>query len=400
MAKVTREANGIWCTRISFGRDPVTGKQLRKYKSFPEAKSEGEAQRLADEWERGFKGNGELHVADMMCEAFATYIVYLKGKNRGRRTVKTYSDDFRRYVSPKLGRMSPSEVRPYHIDSLYTFLATKGGRLGKGISPTTINKVHGMLKGFFKWAKKYGLCLDNPMLSVDPPVADEYNAVFFTEAQFRQISEQLRTISQAADGAMFARSAAMAARLAQMTGVRVGEACAIAREDIFLDRRLLVVRANVIEVGGRPVRVMKTKGKKSRVISLDAAFCAEIAAFIAWQDLRLDLEALRASQRLTLCMNEYGCVLSPSSVSRWFSRLRDAMQLPDDATFHSLRHTHASILLANGTDIRTISERLGHANESLTLKIYAHVMPGRDQAAAETIAAVDKKMAEEPEADP
>lgn len=76
------------------------------------------------------------------------------------------------------------------------------------------------------------------------------------------------------------------------------------------------------------------------------------------------------------------------------------MHLPKEASFHSLRHTHASILLANGMDLKTIAERLGHANESLTLKIYSHLMPGRDQAAAQTIAAIDRRMSEKPEADP
>ena len=51
-------------------------------------------------------------------------------------------------------------------------------------------------------------------------------------------------------------------------------------------------------------------------------------------------------------------------------------------TFHSLRHTHASWCLAHGVDLKTLSERLGHADEATTLRIYAHVMPGRDAAAA------------------
>ena len=52
-------------------------------------------------------------------------------------------------------------------------------------------------------------------------------------------------------------------------------------------------------------------------------------------------------------------------------------------TFHGLRHTHATMCLDAGVDIKTLSERMGHADEATTLKLYAHVLKGRDQAAAE-----------------
>ena len=56
--------------------------------------------------------------------------------------------------------------------------------------------------------------------------------------------------------------------------------------------------------------------------------------------------------------------------------------MPAGTSFHTLRHTHATMLIANGADMRTVQERLGHANVATTLGLYAHVVPGRDQAAA------------------
>ncbi|MDD2621363.1 MAG: tyrosine-type recombinase/integrase [Syntrophomonadaceae bacterium] len=52
-------------------------------------------------------------------------------------------------------------------------------------------------------------------------------------------------------------------------------------------------------------------------------------------------------------------------------------------TFHHLRHTHATILLSDGQNINEVAERLGHADAGITLKIYGHVLPGRDQILAE-----------------
>jgi integrase len=51
-------------------------------------------------------------------------------------------------------------------------------------------------------------------------------------------------------------------------------------------------------------------------------------------------------------------------------------------TFHGLRHTHASQLIAAGVDIVTVSKRLGHAKPSITLQVYAHMFKTDDSKAA------------------
>jgi integrase len=55
---------------------------------------------------------------------------------------------------------------------------------------------------------------------------------------------------------------------------------------------------------------------------------------------------------------------------------------------HDIRHTSASLLLAAGVPVKTVSERLGHADVSITLNVYAHTMPGADEDAAARLAAV------------
>lgn len=75
--------------------------------------------------------------------------------------------------------------------------------------------------------------------------------------------------------------------------------------------------------------------------------------------------------------------MRPSTLSREFSKIRKKLGLPNKLTFHGLRHTHATWCLANGVDLKTLSERLGHADETTTLRIYSHVLVGRDAAAAE-----------------
>ena len=76
--------------------------------------------------------------------------------------------------------------------------------------------------------------------------------------------------------------------------------------------------------------------------------------------------------------------MRPSAVSSDWGELAEQIGLPE-ITFHSLRHTHASQLIASGVDIVTISKRLGHARPSVTLAIYAHMFTTDDRKAAAAI---------------
>jgi integrase len=75
----------------------------------------------------------------------------------------------------------------------------------------------------------------------------------------------------------------------------------------------------------------------------------------------------------------------PDVISRAWRRTVTAAK--QKATFHSLRHTHASHLIAAGLDLLTISRRLGHASPAITLAVYGHLMPQTDEKAALAIEA-------------
>ncbi|HKA99526.1 MAG TPA: tyrosine-type recombinase/integrase [Methyloceanibacter sp.] len=82
-------------------------------------------------------------------------------------------------------------------------------------------------------------------------------------------------------------------------------------------------------------------------------------------------------------------MLRPDVVSNTWRRVVIARKLPK-VIFHGLRHTHASLLLAQGVPVLTVSRRLGHSKASMTLDIYGHLMPGADDAATKAIEGVLK----------
>ena len=82
--------------------------------------------------------------------------------------------------------------------------------------------------------------------------------------------------------------------------------------------------------------------------------------------------------------DELGKPIDSDRLSRGFRRIVKAAGLPP-ATLHSLRHCHASLMLADGASIKTIAERLGHSNPALTLSVYSHLLPGIQRQAVEAL---------------
>ena len=92
-------------------------------------------------------------------------------------------------------------------------------------------------------------------------------------------------------------------------------------------------------------------------------------------DYRADLDLIFA--------NPDGTPLRPDSISATVSALSRRLKLPKGASLHTLRHSHGSHLIASGMDLATVSARLGHSNVRVTAEIYAHVIRGRDDEAAQ-----------------
>jgi integrase len=77
--------------------------------------------------------------------------------------------------------------------------------------------------------------------------------------------------------------------------------------------------------------------------------------------------------------NYDGTPLKPDQLSGQFARVMESAGLPH-VTLHTLRHTHASQLIAAGIDIITISRRLGHHSPTITLNVYGHLLTTADRA--------------------
>ena len=84
-------------------------------------------------------------------------------------------------------------------------------------------------------------------------------------------------------------------------------------------------------------------------------------------------------------MQHNGRPLHPDTPSKWFKKFLERRDLPP-ITLHELRHTNSSLLIAAGIDVAAISERLAHADKSVTLKVYSHMVNKSNKKASDALA--------------
>lgn len=375
--EVKQDVKGVWYSQPYLGRT-ADGKQIRPRKSFPDASTRAQAQELASEWVASISGGGQvksLFIADMLAE----YRAERASKDIAPSTARRWETSTK-YVAKYLAGKTVTELTVMDFNDFETKLLLPKEKNGQGLSRNTVRGVHYFLRGAYNHWVNAGIVSSNPMFYVQEPREEKHEAIAIDEWDFETLNKALSAdLAPETLNAQTVRQAAysFAAWLALHTGMRVGEVCAVRRRDVSRRLGYIHVCGTVIELRDGAERRDTTKSKRSRNVSLTEKDFATVYAFLVLQDRFLD--ALTPAAPLVTVDGSY---MRPNTVSKAFSRLRNRLGLPKGCTFHSLRHTHATWCLAEGVDLKTLSERLGHADESTTLKTYAHLMKGRDQAAA------------------
>lgn len=176
--------------------------------------------------------------------------------------------------------------------------------------------------------------------------------------------------------------------LALATGMRRGELLGLQWGDIDLDAATLRVERSVEETRAR-LRLKSPKTRRGRRnITLPADTVAMLRAHkIKMLEFRLALSMGNIGPSTLVFGTVDGELMRPRNLTKAWWRTRTAMKLPA-VSFHAFRHSHASMLIRAGVDVLTISRRLGHAQASITLDRYGHLIEGADAAAAKAIAGI------------
>lgn len=249
------------------------------------------------------------------------------------------------------------------------------GNLRK-LSATTVRKHHLFLSVVFSTAVEWQVISENPCTRVKPPRVEHKEALYLDEKQTLILLDAIQTQP-------FRYRATVTVLL--YTGMRVGELVGLEWGDVDFQNQLIHIRRTSTYIAGKGAADNATKTKKSnRVIKVPAAV----------MDILTRQRAEQCEQRLLLgdqwhesgkvFTQENGNPFVASTLSQWLKRFSTRLGLPS-ITAHSLRHTNATLLIAGGTNIRTVAGRLGHASTAITGAIYTHAIQTADEIAAATL---------------
>jgi integrase len=362
---------GVWRLRVFTGSHPVTGNPLQATRTFRGTKKQADSA-LAEfvrDLSRGMVTTDTSTVAEFL-ERWLDNISPTKSTT----TILGYRGKIKR-INEKLGHVQLSKLTAQRLDLAYREW------LDEGLHPSSVHHLHAVLSAALNQAVKWSLVTAAVTKNASPPpLRVRPKAIPAPDMVQRLIAGAERR-----GHPVLAAAIAVAAT----TGARRGELLGLRWPDVDLEKGVLHIERAIKHDDGPGWVIGTTKTHAQRRIALDA-FSVSV------------LERLReaAGQRALQALVTFdpgGYVFTfdptgqmpmiPDSLSQAFQRLC-AKEGADGFSLHTLRHFSASVLVASGRDVRTIAGRLGHSDASTTLRVYAHMVEGRDRDAAEFIGAL------------
>lgn len=301
------------------------------------------------------------------------YVAYIADVRRfSRRTVSIYGDIVRRYVAMSceesddasiVRSMNPSEIRRYQVALMDEH----------GFQPKTVNLHMSVLSGFCRFLVKEGLLTSNPVLLVRRPKVSKRLPEFYREEAMAGYLDKASLYCSPEAFAAFSESprsslgkqiyermlSRLVVSILYSTGIRRSELISIRISDLDVDRGVLRVHG---------------KGDKMREIPVLSVLCEEILLYLKAVEL---LAGCVRSVKEPLLVTYGGRALYPVYVDRAVKKeLCNAEGITGRRSPHVLRHTLATGLMNEGSDLNSIKEMLGHSSLATT-QIYTHADAAR-----------------------
>ncbi len=368
-SKPQNRGTNSWRIKYEIGRDPVTGKRRTAFETVKGTKKDAQtvlAKRMTEMAEGEFVSPSKLTVADYARHWLNT----IAPAKAGAKTRERYGEIIETQIIPNIGNIALQKLDGSRIDAFYFHLAIAGRCKGDGgLAPQTVLHIHRLLAQILGSAVTARKLRTSPMLGVQTtPKVHQREIRVFDDNELASLFRHLK-----------GRPLYMPVLLAASTGLRRGEILALRWSDLDLDRATLQV-AQVVEQTKEGVRVKGPKTDRSRrTVALPERLVDELQTHRKAQAewcLKLGL-----GKSDLVFPSWTGQLQNPRGFSKAFSREVIAAKLPH-FTFHGLRHTHITHLLRSGVPVHVVSARAGHANPTVTLNIYAHMLPGQQEDAA------------------
>jgi integrase len=363
---IRERSPGRWAIIIDVP-DPATGKRRRKWHAFRGTKRQAQvecARLIADLGQGSYVERSKAAAGDFVR---ARIDQWEAAGDITARSAQRYRLLASRQIVPHIGAKPLQKLTRLDLEAWHTTLRNTG------LAARTIGQAHRVLGKALTDAERDGLIAKNVCRIQKAPKV---------KAQETTIVKDIPGLI----GKLHGSRLYTLAMTALFTGMRLGEILALRERHVDLERGAIEVREALEETKVHGVRFKSTKTEAGhRTITLPTIVIELLREHHReLMETRLKLGLGRRGPEDLLFATVEGNPLRTTAVSKAWADLASRMGMPE-VTFHSLRHTHASQLIAQGIDIVTISKRLGHANPRITLAIYAHLFATDDSKAAAAI---------------
>ena len=291
-------------------------------------------------------------------------------------TYKRYCRMLETRLLPYFGHFYINKIKPTDIMKFYDLLekdtqlvrkkGNNGSKTRKPLSGKTILEHHRLLRAMLHKAVYWQLIVANPAERVQPPKARKPKRRSYDDEQTKVLLENLEQLSS--EDTKYK----VAIILTVFTGVRLGELMGLEWQDVDFKNGIISINRSSQYLADMGVFTKVPKTESSiREIAIPEFIISLLEEYKLWYEEQKSIygELWMNSDRLFVQAD--GKPMHPSTISKWFVKYVGQIGLPV-INFHGLRHTNASLLVAQNIDIAVISARLGHAQISTTLDFYVH----------------------------
>ncbi len=356
-----------WDVVVDLGPDPVTGHRRQRRKTFNTRK---EAVAGLNAWRSEIDKGTAVDRSTKTIGELMEFWLQTHRPNVRPVTYAGYERMVRQHITPVLGAIPMQKLTPSRLQAFYS------DKLAAGCGARTMRLCHIHISQALKLAVDLGLVPRNVADSVKPPRVVPKEMETWTAEEARQF---LSVAHQSAHGPLW--------MVALTTGMRRGELLGLRWQDVDWERGVLRVWQTIGVLRGIiEVRAPKTKSSR-REIPVPAEVIAALREHKQRQnEQRLALGANWQNHDLVFTV-AHGGPIHPDNLKVDFDRLVKLAGVRR-IRIHDLRHSHVTLAIQQGANIKAVSQRVGHSNVSITLGTYAHVLPSQHIEVADKVGAL------------